>query len=146
MKDLPASEPSPAPLARDRARQLRRSATDAERRLWLRLRSARLHGAKFRRQHPLGPYIADFFCLAARLVVELDGGGHDAEAQRRADAARTAYLESCGYRVLRFWNNEVIDNIDGVVEKIAEYLLGPSPGASRRPLPTGRGTEKWTER
>ncbi len=78
---------------------------------------------KFRRQYPIGPYVADFFCLQARLVVELDGGGHAREQQRRGDAARTAYLESRGYRVLRFWDNEVLTNVDGVLERIAEYLV-----------------------
>lgn len=109
-------------LARDRARKLRRSSTGAERNLWAHLRDRQLKGAKFRRQHPVGPYIADFFCLDARLIIELDGGGHDRDEQRRADAARSTYLESCGYRVLRFWNNEVVDNIDGVLEKISDYL------------------------
>ncbi len=122
MKAISAAEPPPPPLVRDRARQLRRASTEAEQRLWNRLRGGQLKGAKFRRQHPIGPYIADFFCLAAKLVIELDGGGHAAEEQRRADAARTAYLESCGYRVLRFWNNEVVENLDGVLERIAEDI------------------------
>jgi len=122
MKNLPAAEPPAPPLVRDRARKLRRSSTDAERILWARLRDRQLKGAKFRRQNAIGPYIADFFCLKAKLVVELDGGGHDAEEQRLADAARTAYLENCGYTVLRFWNNEVVDNIDGLIEQISEYL------------------------
>lgn len=122
MKNACFVEPPAPPLVRDRARKLRRTSTDVERKLWARLRDRQLKGAKFRRQNAIGPYIADFFCLAARLVVELDGGGHDAEEQRLADAARTAYLENCGYRALRFWNNEVVENIDGVIEKIYEYL------------------------
>jgi very-short-patch-repair endonuclease len=122
MKNLSAAEPQVPPLTRDRARGLRRASTDAEQKLWAHLRNRQLRGAKFRREHPIGPYIADFFCLEAKLIVEVDGGGHATEAQRRADAARAAYLENCGYRVLRFWNNEVIGNIDGVLERIAEFL------------------------
>ena len=122
MKNPSASEPQLPPLARDRARSLRRSSTDAERRLWTYLRGGRLKEAKFRRQHPIGLYVVDFFCLEAKLVVELDGGGHDADAQRRADADRSAYLESRGYRMLRFCNNEVFTNIDGVLGRIAEFL------------------------
>ncbi len=122
MKNSRASEPSQAALARDRARQLRIASTEAERKLWARLRNGQLRGAKFRRQHPVGSCIADFFCLEARLVVELDGGGHDEDEQRRADARRTAYLGRCGYRVVRFWNNEVIGNVEGVLAKIEEYL------------------------
>jgi|SRR5579875_962416 very-short-patch-repair endonuclease len=109
-------------LSRDRARSLRASATVAEGRLWQHLRNRRLKGAKFRRQYPVGRYIVDFFCVEARLVVELDGGGHDSEEQRRSDAVRDRYLANRGYRVLRFWNNEVVDNVDGVLERIADFL------------------------
>jgi very-short-patch-repair endonuclease len=109
-------------LARDRARSLRRASTDAERKLWAHLRSRQLKGAKFRRQHPIGPYIADFACVEAKLIIELDGGGHDRDEQLHADEVRSAYLESCGYRVVRFWNNEVMENIDGVLEQIAELV------------------------
>jgi|SRR6516225_6160702 very-short-patch-repair endonuclease len=117
----PESEPPPV-LLRDRARSLRAAQTEVERKLWQRLRSRQLNGAKFRRQHPIGSYVVDFFCLDARLVIELDGSQHGEENERQADQRRTAYLESQGYRVLRFWNEEVMDNIDGVLEAIANFL------------------------
>jgi len=99
------------------ARKLRRDMTDAERRLWHALRNRRISEAKFRRQVPVGPYIADFLCVAARLVIEVDGGQHVEDGPRR-----TSYLESQGYRVIRFWNNEVLANLDGALERIVEEL------------------------
>ncbi len=121
MKDSDSDALSPV-LARDRARGLRVTQTGVERRLWQRLRSRQINGVKFRRQHPVGPYIADFFCLDARLVIELDGSRHGDELEQQADERRTEFLESQGYRVLRFWNEEVLDNLDGVLERIAEFL------------------------
>jgi very-short-patch-repair endonuclease len=103
-----------------RARQLRNESTDAERRLWYFLRRQQLGGHKFRRQYPLAGYIADFVCVPARLVVELDGGQH-LEAldydQRRTDA-----LQRVGYRVLRFWNDDVLLRTQDVVEEIFRVL------------------------
>jgi very-short-patch-repair endonuclease len=96
------------------ARRLRRDATDVERKLWQQLRNRQLGGLKFRRQATVGGHIADFLCAEKRLIVELDGGQHSQEA----DAARTAHLEELGYRVIRFWNNEVNDNLDGVLQAI----------------------------
>src|SRR5712692_4450395 len=116
------------------ARDLRQSQTDAERKLWWRLRDRRLTEFKFRRQHPIGPFIADFCCTEAKLVVEIDGGQHT--LQRRTDALRTDFLEAQGYRVLRFWDNEILTNIDGVLQRIALALRvnhRPSPC----PLPRG---------
>ncbi len=104
------------------ARVLRRHSTDAERVLWRHLRNRQLKGKKFRRQAPIGPYVVDFVCHEARLVVEVDGGQH-AQARDR-DQARDAWLRSQGYRVLRFWNNEVLRNTQGVLERIAEELGG----------------------
>ena len=98
------------------ARRLRRQQTDAERLLWFRLRDRRLDGWKFRRQFPVDRYVVDFFCADAHLVIELDGGQH--AIQTDADAARTKKLEAMGYLVLRFWNNEVMRNIEGVLEEI----------------------------
>src|SRR4051794_28799022 len=93
----------------DTARKLRRHQTDAERTLWFRLRDRRLAGLKFRRQMPIDPYVVDFCCEAARVIVEVDGGQH---ARRTAeDEVRTAALEARGYLVLRFWNNEVLQNL-----------------------------------
>ena len=101
-----------------RSRSLRRGQTDAEALLWKNLRSRQLNDAKFRRQVQIGRYVCDFVCHEARLIVELDGGQHTADK----DAARTQWLEAHGYRVLRFWNNEVLENFDGVRERIAETL------------------------
>jgi len=98
---------------RDFARGLRRRQTDAERRLWARLRDRRLLGAKFARQVPLGPYIVDFCCCEQKVIVELDGGQHAARADYAA--ARTSCLEGLGYRVLRFWDNEALGNTEGRV-------------------------------
>ncbi|MBX9829481.1 MAG: endonuclease domain-containing protein [Xanthobacteraceae bacterium] len=115
------------------ARRLRRGQTDVERKLWFRLRDRRLDGFKFRRQVTIGPYIADFCCESAHLIVELDGGQH---AERGADdAKRTAALEARGYLVLRFWNNDVLQNIDGVLETIVTTLKAVPPHPS--PLPEG---------
>jgi very-short-patch-repair endonuclease len=105
--NTPQDETAPPPLARDRARELRRDSTEAEHRLWSHLRNKSL-GVKFRRQHPIGPFIVDFFSLEAKLVVEIDGGQHDEDDKRRADESRTKFLEDRGYRILRFWNNEVL--------------------------------------
>jgi very-short-patch-repair endonuclease len=121
-------------LQKGRARKLRENQTDVENRLWAQLRSRQFGGVKFRRQHPIGPFIVDFCCVERGLVVELDGGQH---AQRSdMDERRTGVLERFGYRVLRFWDNEVLSNLDGVLERISEALKGPHP----RPLPLrGRG-------
>src|SRR5499427_10201475 len=101
------------------SRRLRRNATIAEQRLWYRLRSRFLHGMKFVRQEPIGPYIVDFVCREHRLVIEVDGGQH---AENDRDAIRDLWLRDHGYQVLRFWNNDVIENTDGVLEAIAEVL------------------------
>jgi very-short-patch-repair endonuclease len=102
------------------ARDLRKSSTDAERRLWSRLRNKQLDGFRFRRQQPIGPYVVDFYCSDASLIVEVDGGQHDANQAR--DAVRTKWLEDQGYRVLRFWNNDVLANTEGVPLTIREAL------------------------
>ncbi|HET6554259.1 MAG TPA: DUF559 domain-containing protein [Dyella sp.] len=103
-----------------RARKLRNEATDAERHLWRYLRREQLAGCKFRRQFPMGSYIVDFICVPARLVLELDGGQHlDAQAY---DAARTLEIQARGYRVLRFWNDDVLLRTDAVLEEILRHL------------------------
>ena len=99
------------------ARSLRRNSTDAERLLWQRLRNRQVRGLKFRRQEPVGPFVVDFLCLQRNLIVEVDGGQHAGMLDR--DAERMASLQARGYRVMRFWNNEVIGNIEGVLETIA---------------------------
>ena len=104
------------PAQRIRARRLRREQTDAEARLWFHLRNCQLGGAKFRRQQPLGPFVADFCCMEAGLVIEVDGGQHSEREQ--ADAGRTRLLVEQGFWVLRFWNNEVLEQTEAVVERI----------------------------
>jgi len=112
-----------------RARIMRREPTPAERVLWKALRDKRLHGVKFRRQVPLGPYIVDFYCPAARLVVEVDGVVH---ADSLTDPTRDEWLRAQGLHVLRFWNDEVLRNVDGVLIVIAETMRGPLPPAPSR--------------
>ncbi|HSQ79978.1 MAG TPA: DUF559 domain-containing protein [Casimicrobiaceae bacterium] len=111
-----------------RARQLRRESTDAEQRLWWLLRDRRLAGHKFRRQHSIGPYFSDFSCVERRIIIELDGGQH---VERRAyDDRRSAWLEARGWRVLRFWDDDVLLRMDDVLEVIVSALAGaphPSP-------------------
>ena len=113
----------PSQGAHRRARMLRREMTGAEKRLWQMLRSRQTEGYRFRRQVPIGRLIADFVCHAARLIVAIDGGQHDLSEE----TSRTRFLESEGYRVLRFWNNEVLDNPEGVHSVIAETLHQVTP-------------------
>jgi very-short-patch-repair endonuclease len=118
------------------AKKLRGDMTDAEKKLWHRLRAGQV-GVKFRRQQPIGRYIVDFVCLDRKLIVELDGGQHANATEY--DAARTQWLENQGFTVLRFWNNDIMSNIEGVLTRIVE-TLSPSPqpspikgeGANRR--------------
>ena len=107
---------------KQRARELRRDSTKAETPLWAQLRDRRLNGCKFRRQHPIGPFFADFACIEHRLVVELDGESHDWTYER--DAARERSLARDGYRVLRIPNEEGRTNLDGVVQTILNALRG----------------------
>jgi lysyl-tRNA synthetase class 2 len=115
------------------ARRLRRDQTDAERKLWFRLRDRRLNGLKFRRQMPIKSYVVDFCCESARLIVELDGGQHSEHSAE--DAKRMADLEAFGFLVLRFWNNDVLRNTDGVVETIITTASHEPPHPN--PLPNG---------
>jgi len=101
-----------------RARALRNNATEAEHRLWQELRLLRREGFHFRRQAPLGPFIADFVCHRARLVIEIDGGQHAREANLAADTRRTEALAAHGFRVMRFWNDDVWANLEGIVDMI----------------------------
>ena len=107
------------------ARALRAEGTDAEKALWQRLRGRQLMNAKFRRQLTLGPYVADLACIEARLIVECDGGQHNGSAR---DAERDGWLKAQGWRVLRFWNNEVLHNIEGVLVLIAQALEEAAAG------------------
>ena len=96
--------------------------TEAERKLWRALRGRQLEGQRFRRQHPIGIYVADFVCLEKRLVIEVDGGHHGEPEQIAHDARRTQWLEAEGYRIIRVWNRDVMDNLYGVVILILETL------------------------
>ena len=103
----------------EHASQLRRHRTDAEEKFWQTVRNRQIDGFKFRFQHSLLPYIADFACLDAMLIVEIDGGQHSQERE----AKRTAFLESEGFEILRFWNNDVLSNLDGVIQVVRETLI-----------------------
>lgn len=105
------------------ARGLRQRQTDAEKALWAKLRNRQLEGVKFRRQQPVGSYIVDFASFERKLIIEIDGGQHNEDKPKERDAERTARLEERGYRVIRFWNNEVLMNLEGVLESIREALL-----------------------
>ena len=102
-----------------RAKELRTAATDAERKLWSLLRNRGLNGHKFRRQHPIGPFVADFACVESRLIVEADGGQHSENA---ADERRTTWLNAQGWRVIRFWNDDILKNSDGVYDQVLRAL------------------------
>jgi very-short-patch-repair endonuclease len=122
---------------RVRARSLRANFTNAERIIWSALRGHRMSGARFRRQTPIGPYIVDFVCHAARLVIEIDGGQHFESKEEQRDARRDAYLTGKGFRVLRFNNHDVMSNRQGVLETIAAAIEhAPSLALPRK---RGRG-------
>ena len=122
-------------LGTQRARELRKRSTDVERLLWRSLRSRRFARMKFRRQHPIGNYVVDFYCDDAKLAIELDGGQHAEKGISKADLERTRELEGKGIRVLRFWNTEVLQNLDGVLARISAALVRLSP----QPSLGGRG-------
>lgn len=114
-------------MSKERARALRKRMTDAERKLWHHIRDRRLGGCKFRRQHPLGPFIVDFICLEEKIVIEVDGGQH--AENEEMDIQRSAYLNKMGYRVFRFWNNHVLEGTGAVLALILASIENnpPSP-------------------
>ena len=118
--EVPLTDSRPVARKFVRARQLRREQTDAELLLWRHLRARRLNGLGFRRQFPLGPFITDFCCKERHLVIELDGGQHNERTGAARDKFRTGLIEVRGHRILRFWDNEVLTNIDGVLQVIAD--------------------------
>jgi len=124
----------PSATASEQAKALSREMTEAEKKIWPRMRMRHIEGYRFRRQVPLGPFIADFVCHEAKLIVEIDGGQHDPLSEQ--EVHRTRFLESQGYRLLRFWNNKVPDNTEGVqtviaqvLRRVAPTLTLPHPGA-----------------
>ncbi|WP_445487448.1 endonuclease domain-containing protein [Rhodopseudomonas sp. RCAM05734] len=127
-------------MSRAFAKSLRANMTDAERRLWYRLRAHRLEGIKFKRQVPIGKYVADFACMERKLLVEVDGSQH---AERASDVERTKWLEDQGFRILRFWNNEVLNETNAVLEIILATVIAvsPSPGAPGGAPPSPRRGE-----
>lgn len=127
-------------LLRDRAKSMRSSATGAEHRLWQILRAKRFAGYKFKRQLPIDHYIVDFTCLTARLVVEVDGGQH---AESARDERRDAYLRAQGFRILRFWNNEIFDNEEGVAARLSDALQSPLPNPSPAEGRGANGAFQW---
>ncbi len=124
---------------RQKAKQLRSNSTDAERNLWAHIRNRRLEGWKFRRQLPVGRFIVDFACAELRIIVEIDGGQH--AEQIIYDLNRTKILQSKGYKVVRFWNNEVLGNIEGVLEALT-LTLSQRERELANPLSEGEGTSK----
>ncbi|CAM5632837.1 endonuclease domain-containing protein [Rhodanobacter lindaniclasticus] len=132
--DMPKCIKPPLPTTtRQHARELCQSGTDAERKLWYQLRAGRLNGMKFRRQHPIPPYIVDFHCESRKLVVELDGSQHNEEVDRE----RTRFLEAQGLKVLRYWDSEVLQQLEAVLSAIV--AVADSRTLTPTPLPTGEG-------
>ena len=121
---------------RDIAKKLRKQSTDTERQLWRYLRNRQMEGFKFRRQQPIGTYVVDFVDLERKVIVELDGGQHTLNPE---DKIRDEWLRVEGYRVLRFWDNEVFNNLTGVLETIRDALITPHP----TPLPQGEREDNY---
>ncbi len=112
-----------SPKIKNNSRHLRNNMTDVERMLWAKVRSRQLQGFRFRRQHPIGRYIVDFVCLELKLIIELDGGQH--MDQRQYDTNRSQWLQINGFKTVRFWNSDILDNPDGVMQTIYMHLPQP---------------------
>jgi very-short-patch-repair endonuclease len=110
------------PLLKQRRKELRHKQTEAEKAFWRQVQNRRFYGMKFYRQYSAGPYILDFYCPQMKLAVELDGGQHACDENRQYDAARTEYLQALGIEIIRFWNDEVLSNTEGVLARIAEII------------------------
>lgn len=104
------------------ARNLRKNSTIQEKRLWNLLKNHKFHGLKFKRQQPIGNYIVDFICKEAKIIIEIDGSQHNEFKNKEYDNERTVFLNSLGYKVIRFWNNEIYENIEGVIKKIEQEI------------------------
>jgi very-short-patch-repair endonuclease len=134
-------------MANEFARSLRKQMTPQEVKLWVHLRSWRKNGFHFRRQAPRGRYVVDFVCLKHRLMVEIDGGQHNFDAHAQRDAERDNHFTGEGFRVLRFWNNEIDRNLEGVLTLISEALRNPPPGLALlgHPPPSGEGSSEMLQ-
>ena len=120
------------PTLKERRRELRRNQTDAEKAFWAHVRNSQVFGMKFFRQYSVGPYILDFYCPTLKLAVELDGGQHNQQENREYDTARSAYLNAHGIEVIRYWNNEVLCEISGVLAQLEQRVAerrNPSPAS-----------------
>jgi len=126
-----------------KARRLRKQTTKAERKLWSVLRRDQLEALHFRRQHPIGLYVLDFYCPQIRMALELDGGQHGFDAMRGRDQRRTKWLAAKGITVLRFWNNEVIENLEGVWTEILRVAVSLRSATPSLPLPFSGGGEEY---
>ena len=104
------------------AKILRKNSTIQEKRLWNLIKNHKFHGLKFKRQQPIGNYIVDFICKEAKIIIEIDGGHHNETENTESDIIRTQYLEQKGYKVIRFWNNEIYENIEGVIKKLEQEI------------------------
>ncbi|MGD0026384.1 MAG: endonuclease domain-containing protein [Xanthobacteraceae bacterium] len=142
-----ASRFTRTPEATGRARRLRRDATKAERKLWYLLQRGQMEGLSFRRQHPLGSYTVDFYCPPLRLAIEVDGGHHNEQRHQALDERRSRWLQGRGGTVLRFWNNDVLGNIEGVWDEIARTAasLRLRPATPTLTLPLSGGGNKAGE-
>ncbi|MDR2870281.1 MAG: endonuclease domain-containing protein [Deferribacteraceae bacterium] len=124
------------------AQTLRANATPHENILWHHIKNKQLMGYKFRRQQPIGQYIADFYCSEAKLIIELDGSQHSTTEAIEYDVKRDTYFQTNGYTVIRVWNNELLGNLAGVLELISNALENPTPKAKPSTLPQGEGEMK----
>ena len=131
------------PELKEFARQLREQQTEPESTIWFLLRDRRFQGLKFRRQHAVPPYVLDFYCEELKLTVELDGGQHNADSEQVRDEQRSAYLNSLGIEVVRYWNHDVLNRIEDVLQDLMQRVSSrqcPSSGPSGHLLPEGEGT------
>ena len=129
----------------EKSRQLRKNMTSQERKLWSIIRNRQFFGYRFRRQFPIGHYIVDFVSREKKIIIEIDGGQHNERQNIEYDKIRTGYLKSEGYRVIRFWNNEIDNNIDGVYEKLKEIFEIGDQITPSQPSPSGEGGKSIVE-